>query len=111
MLKAITVRLDEDLFNRLELMSKENKVSLNKVILNIIDEYIKSPKEMFNCFDTFNKKLDEIIDTNNKISKRQIAHIKVSKQHFANRGFLSNAEMKEDKCLKELLGKDNMFND
>ena len=35
-----------------------------------IDEYIKSPKEMFNCFDTFNKKLDEIIDTNNKISKR-----------------------------------------
>lgn len=37
---------------------------------------------------------------------------KISKQHFANIGYLSNADIKEDKCLKEIYRQcKNGFND
>ena len=45
----------------------------------------------------------------NYIEKKLLEDLKVTKQHFANRGFLSNADVNEDKCLKEIFK--NKFND
>ena len=41
---------------------------------------------------------------------KKYKHFKLSQQHFANFGYLSNADINEDKCLKETLGKDK-FNE
>lgn len=38
----------------------------------------------------------------NTITRKQNLHLRISKQHFANIGYLSNADIKEDKCLKEI---------
>ena len=46
-----------------------------------------------------------------KISKRQYKHFKLSQQHFANFGYLSNADIKEDKCLNEILNNKDNFNE
>lgn len=110
-MKAITIRVDDYTFDRLNILAKENKLSLNKIITQIINETLERPTEMLNCLENFDSKLDNIIKEVEIISKRQISHIKVSKQHFVNHGYLSNADIKEDKCLKELLDKDNSFND
>ena len=36
----------------------------------------------------------------------QYKHFRLSQQHFANFGYLSNADINEDKCLMEILKKD-----
>ena len=53
---------------------------------------------------------DEYAEAEDKIAKRQYKHFRLSQQHFANFGYLSNADIKEDKCLNEILNKDK-FNE
>lgn len=110
-MKAITIRVDDKTFDRLKLLSKENKLSLNKIIIQIINDYLNKPTEISNCLEDFNIKLNNLLKEINTISKRQLTHLKVSKQHFVNHAYLSNADINEDQCLKELLSKDNKFND
>ena len=110
-MKRISIRVEDYIFDRLNLLAKESNVSLNKIITNIIIESLEKPNEIINCLDVFNKTLENIEENLNKISKIQNAHFKVSKQHFVNHGYLSNADINEDICLKELLSKDNNFND
>lgn len=110
-MRRISVRVDDYVYERVNFLSKENKVSLNKIISNIIIEYLKRPNEILSCLDNFNESLNIIKKELNEVSKRQISHFKVSKQHFANHGYLSNADINEDKCLKELLNKEDNFND
>ena len=48
----------------------------------------------------------------NTITRKQNLHLRISKQHFANIGYLSTADIKEDKCLKEIYRQcKNGFND
>ena len=48
----------------------------------------------------------------NTITRKQNLHLRISKQHFAKIGYLSNADIKEDKCLKEIYRQcKNGFND
>lgn len=42
---------------------------------------------------------------------RQYKHLKISSQHFANHGYLSNADIKEDRCLNEVLNSKDSYND
>jgi len=103
-MKKMTIRVDDYIYDRVSLIAKENKMSANKVIANIIKENINRNNDIDYC-----EKLDIVIKMLDKIDKRQISHFKVTKQHFANRGFLSNASISEDRCLNELFK--NKFND
>lgn len=108
-MKKVTVRVEDYVYDRLFLVAKENSTSTNKVINAIVEKYINEPKEI-NYLKELNDKLQIIIDYLEKISKRQYKHFKLSQQHFANFGYLSNADIKEDKCLNEILNKDT-FNE
>ena len=108
-MKKLTIRLEYYIHDRLNLVSKDNKTSINKTVGIILKEYIDNPKEI-NYLDEIDKKLKIIDEKIEKISKRQYKHFKLSQQHFANFGYLSNADINEDKCLKETLGKDK-FNE
>ena len=108
-MKKVTVRVEDYVYDRLFLVAKENTTSTNKVINTIVEKYINEPKEI-NYLKELNDKLQIIIDYLEKISKRQYKHFKLSQQHFANFGYLSNADIKEDKCLNEILNEDK-FNE
>ena len=100
-MKIITLRVDNELYDQIYNISKQTSTSLNKTTKNIIADYLKSPR-------TIASFLSEI----NTITRKQNLHLKISKQHFANIGYLSNADIKEDKCLKEIYRQcKNGFND
>ena len=44
-------------------------------------------------------------------SGQKYKHFKISSQHFANHGYLSNADINEDKCLNEVLNSKDSFNE
>lgn len=110
MMKKITVRVDDYVYDRLFLVAKENSTSTNKIINAIVEKYINEPKEI-NYLKELNDKLKTINDYLEKISKRQYKHFKLSQQHFANFGYLSNADINEDKCLNEILNNKDSFNE
>lgn len=109
-MKKITVRVDDNTYDRLSLVAKDNTTSVNKIINAIIEKYINEPKEI-NFLKEINIKLQKLNDIVEKISKRQYKHLKISEQHFANVGYLSNADINEDKCLKEILNNKDNFNE
>lgn len=109
-MKKITVRVDDNTYDRLSLVAKDNTTSVNKIINAIIEKYINEPKEI-NFLKEINIKLQKLNDIVEKISKRQYKHFKISEQHFANVGYLSNADINEDKCLKEILNSKDNFNE
>ena len=109
-MKKITVRVDDYVYDRLFLVAKENSTSTNKIINAIVEKYINEPKEI-NYLKELNDKLKTINDYLEKISKRQYKHFKLSQQHFANFGYLSNADINEDKCLNEILNNKDSFNE
>jgi hypothetical protein len=109
-MKKVTVRVEDYVYDRLFLVAKENTTSTNKVINTIVEKYINEPKEI-NYLKELNDKLQIIIDYLEKISKRQYKHFKLSQQHFANFGYLSNADINEDKCLNEILNNKDNFNE
>lgn len=109
-MKKITVRVDDNTYDRLSLVAKDNTTSVNKIINAIIEKYINEPKEI-NFLKEINIKLQKLNDILEKISKRQYKHFKISEQHFANVGYLSNADINEDKCLKEILNNKDNFNE
>ena len=107
-MKKITVRVEDNIYDRLFLIAKENSTSANKIINRMIENNINDPEgikhleEMESILLSINNYLD-------KISKRQYQHFKLSQQHFANFGYLSNADIREDKCLKEVLNTMDSF--
>lgn len=105
-MKKLTIRLEDYIYDRLFLVANDNKTSVNKVVSTILEKYINEPREI-NYLKEIDIRLKAMNDILEKISKRQYKHFKVSQQHFANFGYLSNADLKEDKCLNEILGKDN----
>lgn len=108
-MKKLTIRVEDYIYDRLNLVAKDNSTSTNKVVNAIVEKYINEPKEINHLKEIDNRleKLEELVE---KISKRQYKHFRLSQQHFANFGYLSNADIKEDKCLNEILNKDT-FNE
>jgi predicted DNA-binding protein len=109
-MKKLTIRLEDYIYDRLYLVSNDNKTSVNKVVSSILEKYINEPKEI-NYLKELDSKLKMLNDNIEKISKRQYKHFKLSQQHFANFGYLSNADIKEDKCLNEILNNKDSFNE
>lgn len=109
-MKKLTIRLEDYIYDRLYLVANENDISVNKVVASILEKYINEPKEI-NYLKELDNKLKMINDYLEKISKRQYIHFKISEQHFANFGYLSNADIKEDKCLNEILNNKDSFNE
>ena len=109
-MKKLTVRVEDYIYDRLDLVANENKTSINKVIASIIKKVVDSPKEI-NYLEEINKELDNLFKKIESISKRQYKHFKISSQHFANHGYLSNADINEDKCLNEVLNSKDSFNE
>lgn len=109
-MKKLTIRLEDYIYDRLCLVANDNKTSINKVVASILEKYINEPKEI-NYLKELDDKLKIMNDNIEKISKRQYKHFKVSQQHFANFGYLSNADINEDKCLNEILNNKDNFNE
>ena len=110
MKQKLTIRLDEDVYQKLYFYANERKISVNKLVASMIDRCIDVPRDVdfFGNVIKYLKSLDNKIET---ISKRQYLHFKVSKQQIANFGYLSNAVIDEDKCLNQLLNPNRSFND
>ena len=109
-MKKLTIRLDDYIYDRLYLVASENKVSVNKIVSGLLQRYINEPKEI-NYLKELDIKLNNINSNLEKISKRQYKHFNVAKQHFANFGYLSNANMRDDKCLNEVLNIMDNYNE
>lgn len=109
-MKKLTIRVEDYVYDRLFLVAKENETSTNKIVNAIVEKYINEPKEI-NYLKEVDNKLKTINDYLEKISKRQYKHFKLSQQHFANFGYLSNADINEDKCLNEILNNKDNFNE
>ena len=109
-MKKLTIRIEDYIYDRLNLVAKDNSTSTNKVVNAIVEKYINEPKEINHLkeIDDRLEKLEELVE---KISKRQYKHFRLSQQHFANFGYLSNADIKEDKCLNEILNSKDSFNE
>lgn len=109
-MKKLTIRIDDYMYDRLNLTATENKTSINKIIASIVKQFIDQPKEI-----NYLKELDERLNAISKqlegISKKQYLHFNISSQHFANHGYLSNADIKDDKCLNEILGKNKNYHE
>lgn len=109
-MKKLTIRIEDYMYDRLNLTASENKTSINKIISSIVKHFMDQPKEI-----NYLKELDSRLETISKqvetVSKRQYLHFNISSQHFANHGYLSNADIKEDKCLNEILGKNKKYHE
>ena len=101
-MKRLTVRLEDFNYDRLCLLSKDKNASQNKLINDILYEFFTKPKE-FDFVQSISNCLNEIEKSLTSIAKKQALHFKISSQHFANHGYLSNAAVDEDKCLIEIL--------
>ena len=109
-MKKLTVRVEDYVYDRLFFVAKDNSTSTNKIINAIIEKYINEPREI-NYLKEINDKLQMLVELEDKIAKRQYKHFRLSQQHFANFGYLSNADIKEDKCLNEILNNKDTFNE
>lgn len=109
-MKKLTVRVEDYVYDRLFIVAKDNSTSTNKIINAIIEKYINEPREI-NYLKEINDKLQMLVELEDKIAKRQYKHFRLSQQHFANFGYLSNADIKEDKCLNEILNNKDTFNE
>ena len=103
-LKKLTIRIDDYMYDRLLLVAKEEKTSINKIIGIILKKEIDKPKEI-NVLEEINKTLNNIETKLISISKKQYFHFNLSLQHFVNQGYFENIDPKNDKCYKELQGK------
>ncbi len=109
-MKKLTVRIDDYMYNRLNLTSIENKISINKIIASILKQYMDQPKEI-NFLKEIDNRLTLISKQIDSVAKKQYLHFNISSQHFANHGYLSNADIKDDKCLNEILEKNKIYNE
>ncbi len=110
-MKKLTIRLDDYVYDRLLLVSREEKKSINKIVGLIVKKEIEKPKEL-NILEEFDNKLISIENKLISISKKQQYHFKLSLQHFVNQGYLENADPKDNKSYQDFLNHNkNSFNE
>ena len=106
-MKKLTVRISDELFEKLNVLSDEKNESVNKIVNEIIENYYISLEYGLINLETYLKSIELKLDT---ISKRQYLHDNVSLQEFANRCYARNVDIKEDICLMEILNRKDKFN-
>ena len=79
-MKKFTVRLNDYIYDRLNLVASDNKISINKIIGVIAEKYIYESSEL-NYLKEIDNKLKMLSDKLESISKNQHKHIRISKQH------------------------------
>lgn len=110
-MKKFTVRLEDYVYDRLLLVAKEEKTSINKLIGLILKREVDKPKEL-NVLELINQTLNNIENKLVSMSKKQHFHFNLSLQHFVNQGYFENVDPKNDKCYKELQNKNiDKFNE
>ena len=90
------------------MISKNWFIKANQFFLDyskIRDNNIKN-----SYFKEVDNRLKQLYDIIKSLNKDQKILLKISKQHFANVGYLSNADVNRDKCLNELLRNSDYFN-
>ncbi len=109
-MRALSVRLDEYIYDRLSLLAKENNLFLNKMVNSLLLESLDKSKEL-NSIELIAKSLLELEKMLTTLSKKYTLHFKITSQLFANHGYLSNAEVSEDKSLNQVLYENKRFYD
>ena len=66
-MKKLTIRIDDYIYDRLNLVSKEEKISVNKIVGEILKKEIDKPKEI-NILEQFVNLLNNIEDKLIKVS-------------------------------------------
>lgn len=105
-----TVRFDDDIHFKVSSIAKKNNLSFNKFVNLILEDYLNNNGEI-NYFKELDGRLKHICDIISSLNKDQKIILKISKQHFANVGYLSNADVTRDRCLNEILRSKDYFNE
>lgn len=103
-MKKITVRIDDNTYDKLSFLSKEKGITINKMINLILSNELDIYKH-HDFFVVLNDELTQIKNEILKFRKKQSIHYDLSVQHFVNQGYFENADSKKDKCYNELLNK------
>lgn len=106
-MKRLTIRIDDLNYSKLSFLSDEKNESINKVINEIIEEYLINQECGLVNLETYLKSIESKLE---QIYLRQNLHFNVSLQEFANRCYSTNVNINEDKCLKEILDRKDKFN-
>ena len=97
----LTARLEEDIYKKLLLFSKDKNISINKALNEILLEGMNKSIDI-SILEYINKQLTNIENKLISISKKQHFHFDLSLQHFVNQGYFENGDPKKDKCYLEL---------
>ncbi|HPE14341.1 MAG TPA: hypothetical protein PLT65_00685 [Bacilli bacterium] len=97
----ITLRLDDEIHNKLNGLNVETKKSINSLINEILAKELLSPQP-FNVLEELNGGLKTIALEVEKISKLQHIHFDLTVQDFVNNGYAMNMDKNKDKCYQEL---------
>lgn len=99
LIKKVTFRIEEPLYNQLKdkLSKNKDKISVNNYISNLVKNDVLSLSE-----DT-NNLLEKTIKELNKLNNFSNMQYKILKQLFANMGFHVNLNPYNDEFLKELI--------
>ena len=76
-MKKLTIRVDDYILDRINLVAKDNNTSANKVANSILEKYINEPKEI-NYLKELDKQLKLMNDKLETISQRQYIHLKIT---------------------------------
>ena len=105
-----TMRFDDDIHFKTSSIAKKNNLSFNKFVNLVLEDYLNNSGQN-SYFKEVDNRLKQLYDIIKSLNKDQKILLKISKQHFANVGYLSNADVKKDKCLNELLRNRDYFNE
>lgn len=100
-----TIRISPTLYDKLNVLAKENDMSVNKLIVSILNYYIDTfnVKQANNNFIEILNSVKEIDKKIDKIDSKFNNQLDLSKQIFLNNGFRKNRTEKEDEIYQEYI--------
>ena len=97
-----TLRIPKVFDEELTKIAKENKMTFNALIINILYSYMNNFNHL-NEMAIISKKLDKLEEQASKNEKKLKWQTKLLTQLFVNSGFPRNRTMKEDKAYNDLM--------
>lgn len=99
------VRLPNYIGSELEIISNQNKISVNKLIQDIIINYLKDYKDIENKIDLkeLSSRIEKIENQLTSLQKNYSWLNSLTKQIFVNSGFAKNRNIKEDLVYQEFV--------
>ncbi len=103
-----TIRISQLLYDKLNIIAKENQMSVNKLIVNILNYYIDSFKtnntnNINNNFKEVLISIENVVNKIDKINGKLNSQFDLTKQVFLNSGFRKNRTEKEDDIYREYI--------